>query len=61
MNSHLGFLQVAIQWARHSAATLRAAGVADYTLTEYKHLGHSASQREIDDVLSWLRERLPEV
>jgi len=50
---------VKIQWARQSAEVLKAAGVDEYALKEYEPLGHGASQEEIDDVVAWLRQRIP--
>ena len=50
---------VKIEWARQGADLLKAAGVAEYTLTEYEPLGHSASMEEINDVVAWLMQRIP--
>ena len=50
---------VKIEWARASASQLRDAGVLEYVLKEYAHLGHSADQEELEDVEEWLQARLP--
>lgn len=50
---------VQLQWAKQSETQLRDFGCKDYTLKEYAGLGHGASPQEIEDVLSWLKARLP--
>ncbi len=49
---------VKIEWARESARLLRNMGCA-YELSEYPDLPHSASMEELEDVRTWLLERLP--
>lgn len=47
------------EWARKSVELVKAAGVEEYTLTEYEGMGHSSSQEEIADVSAWLSRVLP--
>ena len=50
---------VKLEWARKSVDLVKAAGVLEYSLTEYPGMGHSSSQEEIDDVQAWLEKVLP--
>ncbi|KAI9787893.1 MAG: hypothetical protein M1816_007379 [Peltula sp. TS41687] len=51
---------VRFEWGRVTAERLREWGYRNVEFRGYPGLDHSADPKEIDDLESWLRERLPE-
>ncbi|UJR21831.1 hypothetical protein I4U23_024905 [Adineta vaga] len=50
---------VQLRWARKTEEVIKAMGFKQYTFKEYRNMGHSSCDQEMDDVSSFIVKNLP--
>jgi len=52
---------VQLRWAHLTEQGIKAMGFKQYTFKEYKNMGHSSCDQEMNDVSSFIVQNLPKI